>query len=145
MYSVCVYIYISQSCVCACARGMISFRLSQTTTTTHLVKKEKKIVFVLRGPQTRSPTLVCVSCLFLFGVRLFENRRRVVPRLCVCSRSFVRFPKTKNNSVCFSILIPIHLDSSWSIGSCDGSRDDELRNQSQIVNLSLLVGNLGQI
>ena len=145
MYSVCVYIYISQSCVCACARGMISFRLSQTTTTTtHLVKKKKKL-FLFYVARKRDRLLLCVSCLFLFGVRLFENRRRVVPRLCVCSRSFVRFPKTKNNSVCFSILIPIHLDSSWSIGSCDGSRDDELRNQSQIVNLSLLVGTLGQI
>lgn len=140
----CLYIYIPIVCVRVRARNDFFPSLPNNNNSNPLGKKKKKIVFVLRGPQTRSPTLVCVSCLFLFGVRLFENRRRVVPRLCLCSRSFVRFPKTKNNSVCFSILIPFHLDSSWSIGSCDGSRDDELRNQSQIVNLSL-VGNLGQI
>ena len=144
----CLYIYIPIVCVRVRARNDFFPSLPNNNNNNPLGKKRKKNCFCFTWPANEiaySCVCVCVSCLFLFGVRLFENRRRVVPRLCLCSRSFVRFPKTKNNSVCFSILIPIHLDSSWSIGSCDGSRDDELRNQSQIVNLSLLVGNLGQI
>ena len=141
----CLYIYIPIVCVRVRARNDFFPSLPNNNNNPLGKKKKKLFLFYVARKRDRLLLCVCVSCLFLFGVRLFENRRRVVPRLCVCSRSFVRFPKTKNNSVCFSILIPIHLDSSWSIGSCDGSRDDELRNQSQIVNLSLLVGNLGQI
>ena len=141
----CLYIYIPIVCVRVRARNDFFPSLPNNNNNPLGKKKKKLFLFYVARKRDRLLLCVCVSCLFLFGVRLFENRRRVVPRLCLCSRSFVRFPKTKNNSVCFSILIPIHLDSSWSIGSCDGSRDDELRNQSQIVNLSLLVGNLGQI
>ena len=141
----CLYIYIPIVCVRVRARNDFFPSLPNNNNNPLGKKKKKLFLFYVARKRDRLLLCVCVSCLFLFGVRLFENRRRVVPRLCVCSRSFDRFPKTKNNSVCFSILIPIHLDSSWSIGSCDGSRDDELRNQSQIVNLSLLVGNLGQI
>ncbi len=141
----CVYIYIYPNRVCA--RGMIFSVSLPTQTTTHLVRKQQKGIFLFPWPANeiansvypiRLFLYVCVCC---FSTACFPKS---TPIVSILSSSFFVFPlfcpfsKTKNNFFLFSFPHSVSLGFVLVHRLLRRFSRRRARDQSQIVNLFAL-------